>query len=162
MRHVKVLLAAVLVFALQTTVISQLRIYGVVPNLILVTLLLMVLLPRDRSGIEFALIAGFLQDLFTAKALGTNVFIYVLIVMFFYYFKEMYFGENRISVVAGVVIATILYHLIFFITVIFLRDQYRSVLTVLGTAGIEAVYNSLLALAVLPLGRKWFESDFGI
>ncbi len=159
MKNHEVIFAALLVFTLQTTMVSQLRIMGVIPNLILVVLLLMVLLLKDHSGLKFALMAGFLQDLFSAKALGTNMLVYLLITLFFYLFKEMYFGENRISVVAGVVIATILYHLIFFMTVIFLRDQYRSIGVVLSTAGLEAVYNSLSALMVLPLMKRWVERE---
>ncbi len=67
-------------FILQSTVFSQISIFGVVPNTGLIIIVTIALLKGRRIGGVVGLLVGLLQDIIFSPVIGVNGFIY-----FFYW-----------------------------------------------------------------------------
>lgn len=73
------------IFALfQTSFLVHLRIFGQIPNLILISIILINFFekPEDYSGVFAAIIAGFFLDIFSEKSIGFSILILVALSLF--------------------------------------------------------------------------------
>lgn len=103
----------VLAVILQTTVFSYLEIYGVVPNLILVVVILVSLSVDWQTALPLALLGGLSLDLFSANQFGFFALILIIISFFFSFLKSYLFAQANILVsFVAVLIGTSLYYLL--------------------------------------------------
>lgn len=72
MNVVRAILAALVVFVLQMTVVSEISIAGASPDLIVVLLILLIADRDPVSAVVIGFLLGFLQDLGNASFLGMN------------------------------------------------------------------------------------------
>lgn len=73
MRYIlRIVLAALVVFVLQATVVHRLAVTGAVPDLVLVMLAVLVIDRGPVAGVIAGFLLGFLQDLGNAELLGMN------------------------------------------------------------------------------------------
>lgn len=141
----RILLAMVLlVFLLQTTVIPEIRIGGVHPNLVIMTLVVTLLIFDGKEGFIVAILSGLLQDVFLSKAIGINTLIYLLIALVLYRFKEVFFSENRMSVMIATALAGIFYHLAYYFVSVLILDSTRTFLYAVSTGVIESLVNLVM------------------
>ena len=71
----KYVLFILIPLALQTSLFSHLSLFGVIPNLVLITTVCYGLLQGFRSGLYFGLLAGLCLDLAGSGVLGINIII---------------------------------------------------------------------------------------
>jgi rod shape-determining protein MreD len=143
MKRYYAILWAILLFVLQTTVIPRVSISGIQINLLLIGIVLFALIGERSSAVKFTITVGLLQDIFTAKALGMNLFIYVVLLILLLLFKQMFLSEQGLSIVIAMLLSTWLYHLIMYIVSIFLLDQTRSFVFVISVGFIESLFNAI-------------------
>lgn len=85
---------------LQSSFLIHFNIYGFVPNIILISVLLLNLFesPEKKSGLFFSALGGFLVDVFSNRPIGLNLLIYLALAFGTKYFLKNYvrisFGEN--------------------------------------------------------------------
>ena len=106
---------SVLVLAIlcQTTVFSHLEIYGVVPNLILVVVVLASLSVDWQTALPLALLGGISLDLFSTNQFGFFALILIIISFLFSFLKSYLFTQANILVsLIAVLMGTSLYYLL--------------------------------------------------
>lgn len=113
MNFISLFFVLVLAILLQTTVFSRLEIYGVVPNLILVVVVLASLSVDWQIALPLALLGGLSLDLFSANQFGVFAFTFIIISFFFSFLKSYLFARANIFVsLVAVLAGTTLYYLV--------------------------------------------------
>ncbi len=105
----KYVLFILIPLALQTSLFSHLSLFGVIPNLVLITTVCYGLLQGFRSGLYFGLLAGLCLDLAGSGVLGINIIILGLLGFVAGYLERLVFKGYLViplcTVLAGTVIA---------------------------------------------------------
>lgn len=148
MKKIYLLLVAVLVFIMQTTLIQQFRIFGVIPNSMLVLIVIFIFSFKKKEGIQLALFLGLLQDVMISKFIGINTIIYVLIAVGLYLFKEIFSNDQRLNIVIATVAATFFYHMLFGSISFLLADYTKTLSYILKIMIIEMIYNLVIAYII--------------
>jgi|LGOV01.1.fsa_nt_gb rod shape-determining protein MreD len=142
------LILSLLIFLVQITFVQQIRVVGIVPNLILIMIVMSVLIFDDKEGIYLAIIFGLLQDILVSKALGISVLIYLIIAILLYSVKEFLLNDYKLSALLGIFFSTIFYHLMFNLICILLRDTTRTIQFIIEITLLETIYNTLIMFVV--------------
>ncbi|MEA3424250.1 MAG: rod shape-determining protein MreD [Bacillota bacterium] len=142
------LILSLLVFLVQITLAQQIRIVGIIPNLILIVIVMSVLIFDDKEGIYLAIAFGMLQDIFVSKALGIFILIYSIIAISLYSVKDFLLNDYKLSALLGIFFSTIFYHLMFSLICILLRDTTRTIQFIIEITLIETIYNTLIMFVV--------------
>lgn len=133
-----------LVFLLQTTLFQSFRMFGILPNLSVLTIILLTALVNRWIGIRGALYLGVLQDLFASPALGLHTMIYVIIAVIISIFEDQVFRDNVIAVAMMILASTLMYHGLFWIISYFMDMQISVTLLVFKVFPLEFFYNLLI------------------
>ncbi|MFH1576555.1 MAG: rod shape-determining protein MreD [Candidatus Margulisiibacteriota bacterium] len=152
MRKLKISLYLLAALVLQTVVFARLNFFGVVPDLVLVTVIIFAVKENYQATVLFAAAAGFLQDVLSA-GIYLNTIVNILVATLVSTSKQSFLGDEKLLVAGLVAIFTPLLFvfegLVFFVFYSRPFDlQHLIVSIVLGT-----LYNLLLALIFLPLTR---------
>ena len=143
-------------FILQSTILTYVSIFGVLPNTSLIIIVVIALLKGKKAGGIVGLLIGLLQDIIFSSVIGVNGFIY----FFVGYFVGM--AENKLSkdnmlipfiMTAG---ATVGYHLLYYLFMFFLGHDIAFSVFFKKVVLFEMTYNSLLSI----LFYKWFSKIF--
>jgi len=125
MKSKYVVFIAFFIFIIQSTALQFFRIYGVIPNLLLVFLVGITLIYGKKEGYIFAITSGILVDIFLSKALSINLMIYVSIVFFITLFYEKLFKDNFLTPIIVIFLSTILYHIMFLMFMYLLGFEFN-------------------------------------
>ena len=151
-----IFLIIIINFIFQSTILSHINIFGVLPNTSLIIVVVIALLRGRKIGSVAGLLTGLLQDIIFSPVIGVNGFIY----FFIGYFVGM--TENKLSkdnilipiiITAGV---TISYHLLYYLFMFFLAQSVSFSIFFKKVVLFEMVYNSILSI----LFYKWFSKMF--
>ncbi|MCK5763413.1 MAG: rod shape-determining protein MreD [Clostridiales bacterium] len=142
------LILSLFVFLVQITLVQQIRVVGIVPNLILIMIVMSVLIFDDKEGIYLAVTFGMLQDILVSKALGISILIYLIIAILLYSVKDFLLNDYKLSAVLGILFSTIFYHLMFNLICILLRDTTRTIQFMIEITLLETIYNTLIMFVV--------------
>ena len=104
-----------LIFLLQTTWIQSLQIYGIIPNVVVLALVLLTLAADSTEAILLAFFIGLLQDAYLPENLGLNSLANVLVVMAVGFLRTSIVEDNVRVQVALVAAAVLMHDLIYFI-----------------------------------------------
>jgi len=113
----KRILASVLFFyvlaLIQTSFIFHLGILNVVPNLILISVVLLTFFERadKKTGLAIAGIGGFFLDLFSYSYLGISIILLIILVFLLKKFLKISAGRNIIHLVLALVFSIVFYNL---------------------------------------------------
>jgi len=144
----------IFVFILQTTIFQSFRIFGVLPNLSVIVIILLTALLNRWIGIRGAIYLGILQDLFVSPALGLHTSVYVIIAVVISIFEDQVFRDNVIAVIMMIVASTLMYHSLFWIISYFMDMQIPLKDLIFKVLFIEGFYNLLLGF---PLYHMLFK-----
>lgn len=149
MRFVVILLLSLLGLTLQGTFLTHLRLFGVLPDLVLILVVCYALLKGATEGAIVGFFCGLLADVFTGSLLGVNALSKMLIGYLVGLTEEKVFKENPWVAVVALAITTIFDNLL-----LFLCYKAFAVLPNLGIMGFiqvlwpTIIYNSFLALFI--------------
>lgn len=143
----------VLLVIFQVSFLPYLKIYNAVPNLLLVAIVSWCIIKNYKAGYYWAIIGGFLIDLFSQTSLGASIFGMLSVVLFVFFIVNNFINtQNIYSKMAITFFATIFYKLIviiFLLVVKLLRlSDYGPLISkeIIISTGIEAVLNAILIL----------------
>lgn len=153
MKYRTVILLSILNFILSSSIFQVLRINDAIPNFCIILSIVILALVSNRHAYIFAGLSGLFQDIFLGRMIGTNFLVYMLIVYISGRLLSELFIGNFATPVFVVSVATILYHVFFYLIMFFFQATvpfamlYEKILT-------EIVYNSLLGLVIYAIAFK--------
>ena len=131
---------------LQTTIFARLNLFGVVPDLVLVSVIIFSVLNSGRKPIVFSAAAGFLQDV-VSFGMYLNTIVKVLVSVCVEIVKESFIGSEFVLSLILVLVFTPLS--LFFEAVVFVFFGIRQV--AFGDLIINILSASLYNLAAVPI-----------
>lgn len=149
MRGLKIALYLIAIIVLQTVVFARLNFLGVVPDLILVSVIIFSVKDKWQSATIFAGAAGFLQDVL-ATGPYINTIIKVLVCTIINHIKESLWGEEY-SMIAGLVVSFT--PLLLIIEMIVLKRPFDPA-HLLFHIFLGTLYNLIFVPILLPIIRK--------
>ncbi|MBS7526833.1 rod shape-determining protein MreD [Fusibacter paucivorans] len=157
MKKIIVFLLAIANFILMSTLFQQFRVYGVLANLCIVFSIIFAILFSEQHGYIFAVVSGLLQDTFLGKVLFVNTIIYTILVYVTVRVERIMFKGNDMTPIFLISMATIAYHLIFFVFMFLLQSTipiHQLAMHII----IEVILNSIIGLIIY---RLVFKNVFG-
>ncbi len=105
-----IILIAVLMVIFQTTLMQIFRIYGIMPNLILLWVVISAVLYPPVTSIKIAVYSGIILDIMSSKALAVHLSIFLVIVLVITWIEDKIFKENYVTPVVLIIAATVFYY----------------------------------------------------
>jgi len=114
MDRILVLLLALLAVVLQTTLVPNLTVAGIAPDLVFLLVIFLALQRLTTLGIWTAFCVGLLQDIAGGGILGLNALLLLGLAYLAVYLRRKFFQENFISQILIVVLFTFLHQFLAF------------------------------------------------
>ncbi|MBR6647309.1 MAG: rod shape-determining protein MreD [Clostridia bacterium] len=140
-----------LILVLQTTVIGYARIFGIIPNLLLISSVCYLLVTSDFRGLVFSVVCGILLDITGGRIIGVNTLLCTYIAFSCLWICDKLYNNNEIIAAFFTFIITFAYGLLIYIINFLLWGELNVFYALLRIALPEALYNALLALFIYPL-----------
>lgn len=149
-------LVVVAALTLQTTVLAQLTLLGVIPQLVLVVVVSLAWLDGERVGVVTGFFGGLLLDLQLppASIVGLTALVYTSIGFGVGFFRQYSVGESVWSPVLAVAVSSAIAEVGYALLAILLGRAWVSVAFTAKVTGLVVLYNALLTPFVLPLVRR--------
>lgn len=131
----------ILLLIVETTILHNLRIFGIAPNLILISLIVITMFFDRATILKSAFYAGLLTDLLTGRGIGIHIIFYFIVVLCILKFESIIFKDNYLPSLALIFMFTVAYNL--YIVGINLFGLLREGLAYefLVQSGVESLYN---------------------
>jgi rod shape-determining protein MreD len=153
MRLLKIGLYALLVLVLQTVVFARLHLFGAVPDLVLVSVVIFAVLEERKNAILFAAGAAFLQDVLS-HGIYINLLTKVPLGFLVSGLKEGFAGEEFFLAMGSVAVLTPLVLLAEGVTYYFFFGKQIDLLALLLLLVFSTIYNLALVPVLFPLVRR--------
>lgn len=142
--------------AIQTTVLSQLTLLGVIPQLVLVVVVSLAYLDGGRVGLVAGFFGGLLLDLQLPpdSIVGLTALVYTLIGYGVGYFRQYSIGESVWTPVLAVALGSAVAEASYALLAIMLGRSWVSPVFTAKVTGLVVLYDALLTPFVFPLVRR--------
>lgn len=160
-RYIMSYLLLVIAYILQTTLIREIAIFRVAPSLVLVSVICFSLVNEPVSAATYGGIAGLLLDISSGRTIGFNAILLLYLALALVIFGQEFFHDTVRSATFLVVLATILYEVVFtfFNFAIFGNSSFWYMIA--RVVLVEAVYNGALAPFIYLFFRKFLKIRTG-
>ncbi len=137
-----------LAYLLQTTILCNLTVFGVMPDAVLVCVLCYSIVFGREKGFVVALITGLLMDFLTGANFGRHIIVYLLSSVLASFLAENTFGKNfvtaaiitfAVSLAGGIAMAVYLY---------IAKLDKNIIFSLFAAAPLYALYNMILSVFV--------------
>ncbi len=150
-------------FILQTTLLQHIRIFGVLPNLAIVLLVVFSVRLKMPMGICAAVAGGLLQDIFFSPAFGIYTLIYLTVAFSVSALSGNFFEESSATPIVMIAFATICQYFMMIVIYYFAGMQFDLSAIFLRMVLPELLINAILCWALYKifgriLGKIGFES----
>lgn len=151
------LLLSFVIFIVHSTVFQFLRIYGIIPNISLIFIVVFSAIYPEKEGLLMAIFLGSLQDVFMSIALGINLLIYVPMAYVIHTMEVSLFKDNVLTPIVFLGVSTMFYYLMYFGFMYFLGSNliFEKFL-VIGVK--EMLYNIIVGVFVYA---KFLKREYG-
>jgi rod shape-determining protein MreD len=141
--------------ALQSTVVAQVTLLGVIPQLVLIVVVSLAFTDGPRVGVVAAFAGGLLQDLLLPQAIvGLTALVYVLIAYAVGSFREYSTTESVWAPVFVVALSSFLAEASYAVLAVILGQPWVSFVYTSKVIGLVVLYNTLLTPLLFPLIRR--------
>ncbi|MBE5812733.1 MAG: rod shape-determining protein MreD [Clostridiales bacterium] len=144
----------IITYVLQLTLVSEIQIFGVQANLLLIVTCAIAFLFGAIDGGLVGIIFGLLLDLYQGRAIGLSALIFMYLGVFIGGFNKKFFKDNYLILLILTVFATITYETALYIFSIFAYSQSFMLLYLLKNLFLVTVINILFGAAVYPILLK--------
>ncbi|MDP9225975.1 MAG: rod shape-determining protein MreD [Actinomycetota bacterium] len=149
--------AAILVGALvlQSTLVVQVTILGVIPQLVLVVVVSLAFTDGPRVGVVTAFAGGLLQDLLLPQSIvGLTALVYVLIAYAVGRFREFSTTDSVWAPVIAVAVSSFAAEVSYALLAVIMGQPWVSFTFTAKVIGLVVLYNTLLTPLTFPLVRR--------
>lgn len=159
------LLFILIIFVFQMFVIDERELFGVKPNLILISVIVVSLWFGLYTGSIYSFIIGFITDILFGNTIGLFTISYTITGVLVGFFNYNYRKENKIALLYVTCIATAVFELIEYIIYFIVTKEYNSILYFIYQILITSILNIIIVYIVYSLLYKiisFFEDRLGI
>ena len=143
-------------YILQSTILSHINVFGIIPNTGLIIIVAIALLRGRRTGGIVGLLVGLLQDVMFSPVMGVNGF-YIFFVGYFVGMIEDKLSKDNLLIpfimTAG---TTIVYHLLYYMFMYFLGYGIDFSVFFKDVVILETLCNGFISILIY----KWFSKIF--
>ncbi|MBQ3553918.1 MAG: rod shape-determining protein MreD [Clostridia bacterium] len=153
MRYV---LTGVVVFLLalfQTTLIHSFKLFGVIPNLLLSSVVCYSLICGENKAMVFGIACGLILDFYGARAVGINTLLCMLTALGCILLHDGLFSNNAFVAMLFVAVISVIYDLIIFFFYFVLWGQTDVLYALFRIILPGAIYSGLVTIFIYPLMR---------
>ena len=136
-------------FIFQTSLYNFIDIFGVLPNISLILLVIFSMMTNGFLGGFLGLFTGFLYDVMLQEVFGVYTLVYFVIGALIGNFSEELNRENYILYGTATFLSTIFMNLFLFVILFFLKQGIDTSYYFLGKIILEIILNTVLSLFVL-------------
>ena len=154
MKQIFIVMILIIVYVLQLTLISELRIFGVQANLLLVTTCAIAFLFGSVDGSIVGIVLGLLLDLYQGRNIGLSALVFFYLAIFIGSFNKKFFKDNYLILLILTIVATIIYETIIYLFAIFAYSQSFMILSLLRNLIISVVINIIMGAIIYPFLLK--------
>ncbi len=150
----------ILFLLLQTTLLQYVAIYGVVPNILLVFIIVTALLRGDVEGSVVGFFAGLFVDMMFGNILGFYALLGLYLGIAVGATNKKIFRENILIAVFFTFVYSLAYESLVYIINNIMSADMRFTYALTATILPEAAYNCVAVLFIFPLiirAGKWFD-----
>lgn len=144
----------ILAYILQITVMPELAVFGINPNLILIVVCSIAFLFGSTSGGVVGFCCGVLLDLYYGRNIGLNALLYLYIGITLGNFNKRIFKDNYLVILVFMVFTTFIYESIIYVYSIIIYSQSINILSFVSNMVILIFVNILLSFLIYPILLK--------
>ncbi|HAQ41232.1 MAG TPA: rod shape-determining protein MreD [Clostridiales bacterium] len=152
------LMAAVIVvsFIIQTSLFNFFNIFGTLPNLSLILLVIFAMMTDGITGGILGIITGVMYDAMIYDVFGVYTLAYFFIGSVIGTFNDDMLRENYASYITVTAVSTVVMHLLIYLILFFLRYRVENAGGIISNILVETVFNTVLVIFVNKLVIKIF------
>ena len=145
---------AIIATILQTTLLQQFRINGVMSNLIFMMVIVFSILFSGFEGIRLAIIGGLMLDLVSSRIIGLNTIVFFIVAVIIHYLRNILYSGNYITPAILAALSTFFYYLTYMFIGYFLLEHIISFGELMKIASMESIFNILAVIIIYKLIPK--------
>lgn len=145
------LIISYLMFFIQMTFFNNITMWGIRPNIVLIYLTLLVTYTNKPAYITVALITGLVIDFSTSSIIGATTLSLLTSALIVEKFNNIIYSSSIYVDMLKIVIATIVYGIIYYILCIAVNQANFEGLVFMKILGIECIYNTLIIMIIYPI-----------
>ena len=149
--NIAIIISFIFIYFLQANFFTWFKIAGVMPNLFVILMLYIGLFMGRNSSITYGAIFGILIDIFISRKLGITSIMLISIGLIANLFDKNFSKDNRITVMAMVGIATIIYEIGSYILNYAFLNINIEIIAFIKILLVETVYNIILTIIIYPI-----------
>lgn len=150
------LLITLTLIVFQTSFLQLFRLYGVLPNLVMLWLIIVVVIFGRYIGIKTALYAGFFTDVLIGKGIGVYLAFYLLIALIISSIEAKIFKDNYITPFVLIFTTTVFFHTYMLLIDYFVTGELHLAIWLFRHVIPEALYNLVVGMLCYTLSIKWY------
>ena len=154
MKQLFIAITIVLTYILQTTLMPEITVFGVQPDLSLIIICSIAFLFGSTSGGVVGFFLGIMLDFYYGRSIGINALLFLYIGVFLGSFNKKVFKDNYLVILVFMIFTTFLYETILYFYVAFVYSQQVDLLVMLSNIGIVILLNSIISFFVYPILLK--------
>lgn len=152
--NIIIILVFLLVYFLHSNLFTWFKIAGVMPNLFVILVLFIGLYSNKYMGVIYGIIFGLLLDLFIGKKVGVTAIMLGVVGAIGTIFDKNFSKENRITLIAMVLVSTIVFELGHILILYIIDRTFIDLLPFVEVLLVECLYNAIITVIVYPILRK--------
>lgn len=149
--NIAIIISFIFIYLLQANFFTWFKIAGVMPNLLVILMLYIGLFMGRNSAVTYGVIFGILIDIFISRRIGITSIMLATIGVLAHIFDKNFSKDNRITVMAMVSIATIIYEIGTYILSYAILNINVEILAFIQILFVETIYNVILTIIIYPI-----------
>ncbi|HHT50154.1 MAG TPA: rod shape-determining protein MreD [Eubacteriaceae bacterium] len=142
---------------IESSILPFIKIKGVTPDLVLITIVSMGLIYGKKEGIILGLIGGIFSDILFGRILGIHGLPYMLIGYLVGFASEKVYKENRIIPYLFTLIATLSYQGILYLIIYLARIEIPMDIYIRKYTAFSLIINGIIVIFIYPFFLKLSE-----
>lgn len=156
---IKVPVIVILTFLIQIFISNNFEIFGITPNLILVTIVIISMWNTLAINLTVAGVMGAFADLIFRFDIGKSLITYLVIALCISYISSRYRKESKAAIIYITAIATVIFTGFEFVYYIIDNAEIINIFVLLKQVIIEILLNIVVAYILYKLFEKNMEED---
>lgn len=157
MKKIGTMVAIIIVnFIFQTSLYNYLNLFGVIPNISLILVVIFAMMTNSNYGGFFGILTGMLYDVMLHEVFGIYTLIYFVIGTIIGSLSEYVNRENYILYSAATLLSTVFMHFSLFVILFFLKYRVGNSYNIFGNIVLEIILNTIVSIVLLKFLEKSF------